>query len=205
MSASARQSPAHDREAGSGRAAGGVSSGIRQWASALVACSLALAAAGCSDGKPSIADPTPSPVVATPSVTASAADEQQVILGQYRKFWASLTDVSRMPASQRRAALSPFTVDPELKSLLAGMAATDRKGEVFYGADITRATMASVSADGTRAVVTDCLDSSGSGNQERASGKKITVGVARNHVVVTMANVAGIWRVYFVSYPKTPC
>lgn len=205
MSASALQPPAHDREGGSGRAAGGVSSGIRQWASALVGCSLALAAAGCSDGKPSIADPTPSPSVATPSVTATAADEQHVILGQYRKFWASLTDVSRMPATQREAALSPLTVDPELKSLLAGMAATDRKGQVFYGEARPRATTASVSADGSRAVIDDCQDSRNSGLARRSDLAPLTKGVARNHVVVTMRKTSNLWKVYFIAYTKTPC
>ena len=205
MSASGLRPPARDQEGESRYAIGGARRVRPLRNSVLVGCGLALILSGCSDGEPGAAQPTSTATAASPSTSPTPADEQQLILAQYRKFWASLTAVSRMPVDQRRAVLSEFTVDPELKSLLAGMAATDRKGQVFYGADVTRATTASVSADGTRAVVDDCLDSSSSGNQDRATGKKITVGVARNHVVVTMANAGGRWQVYFVSYPKTPC
>jgi hypothetical protein len=131
--------------------------------------------------------------------------EQELILGQYRKFWASLTAVSRMPAADRRAALTPYTVDPQLKSLLAGMAATDKKGQVFYGANVPRATAASVSADGQKAVVDDCQDSTGAGVARRSDQAPLTKGTARNHVVVTMKKSEGAWKVYFVSYTKTPC
>ena len=132
-------------------------------------------------------------------------DEQQTILGQYRKFWASLTAVSRMPATRRRAALAPFTTDPELKSLLAGMLATDAKGQVFYGADKPRASQASVAPDGHKAVVDDCQDSSAAGVARRSDFAPLTKGRSRNHVVVTMKKPGDTWKVYFVAYTKTPC
>ena len=110
-----------------------------------------------------------------------------------------------MPAAARRAQLAKFTLDPELKSLVAGMSATDRKGQVYYGADRPRATQASISPDGTTAVVNDCQDSTHSGLASRASGEHLTVGVARNHVVVTMKKSSGVWKVAFVAYTKTPC
>jgi hypothetical protein len=149
-------------------------------------------------------DPATSSPTASPTPTGMS--EQEVILGQYRKFWSSLTPTSRMPAAQRRAALTPFTMDPELKSLLAGMVATDRKGQVFYGAHMPRAERASISPDGSRAVIDDCQDSSRTGLARRSDLAPLTKGMVRNHVLVTMRlGDGGVWKVYFVSYTKTPC
>jgi hypothetical protein len=161
--------------------------------------------AGCNDGEGGVTVESPPSTSASPSPMATASSEQAAILGQYRTFWASLTAVSRMPATHRRAALENYTVDPELKSLLAGMLKTDRAGQVFYGADVPRATAASVAPDGLRAVVNDCQNSTHSGNADKRTGQALTVGVARNHVVVTMAKVSDVWKVYFVSHPTTPC
>lgn len=166
---------------------------------------LLLGLAGCNDAN-GIAVHAPATSSPTASPTPSSASEQQAILGQYRKFWSSLTSVSRMPASQRRAALTPFTMDPELKSLLAGMVATDRKDEVFYGAHMPRAEKASLSPDGSRAVIDDCQDSSRTGLARRSDLAPLTKGMIRNHVVVTMRRADNaVWKVYFVSYTKTPC
>lgn len=205
MSASAVQPPSHDREGGSDRATGGYTLTSRARRSLLVGCTAALLVSGCNSGTPKVTDPTPSTSTATPSPTASTADEKQLILGQYRRFWASLTDVSRMPASQRRAALAPFTLDPELKSLISGMAKIDAEGKIYYGADVPRALQASLSPDGSTAVVNDCQDSRDSGLARRSDMAPLTRGVARNHVVVTMKKTSDLWKVYFVSYSKTPC
>jgi hypothetical protein len=110
-----------------------------------------------------------------------------------------------MPAAQRRAALEQYTVDPELKSLLAGMAKIDAKRQVYYGADVPRATQASIAPDGTTAVVNDCQDSRHSGVARRSDLAPLTQGVPRNHVVVTMKKLADTWKVSFVSYTTTPC
>jgi hypothetical protein len=165
---------------------------------------LVAALAGCNeDGRVQV-----QPIAGTsPSATAgpTPVSEQQAALVQYRRFWSSLTAVSRMPAAQRRAALEPYTVDPELKSLVAGMAKIDAKRQVFYGADLPRATAASISPDGLTAVIDDCQNSSTSGLAARSTGQRLTVGVARNHVVATLKKSAGVWKVYFVSHPKTSC
>ena len=205
MSASTQQPPAHGPQGGLVRASRD-DGPTRPIAKSLLVGSLLLATAvGCNGNSKGVGikPPTTSP---TPTVTATATRSvQDAILTQYRAFWAKLTPISRMPAADRRAALAMFTVDPELKSLLAGMAATDAKGQVFYGADLPRAASASVSPDGSRAVVDDCQDSSRAGNADRRSGQKLTVGVARNHVVTTMSRSGDVWKVYFVSHTKTPC
>lgn len=170
----------------------------------VLAGSLLLAAlAGCNHGSGVQLSPLSSTL---PNASSSPSPtEEAAVLGQYRTFWSSLTAVSRMPAGAREAALARYTVDPELRSLLAGMLATDRRGEVYYGADVPRASQASIAADGLTAVVNDCQDSTHSGVATRAGGQPLTAGVARNHVVVTMKKAAGLWKVAFVAYTKTPC
>lgn len=127
------------------------------------------------------------------------------MLAQYRKFWATLTPVSRMPAAERRAVLAELAVDPALKSILFGMTQADSKGQVFYGSDVPRP-VARINPDATTGLVDDCQDSSRAGVAERATGKRVTVGVARNHVSVTMKKQPGEqWKVAFIDYAKSPC
>lgn len=185
-------------------------------ASGLVRCLLVAVLASC-DGDRSDAAPLPTltavPVPssfgpsASPSPSASPTpDEQAELLSQYRKFWLSLTPVSRMPAAQRRAALAPVAEDPALKSLLAGMQANDRAGEVFYGAHVPHPKPVPISPDGRTALVDDCQDSRHTGLADKSSLKPKTQGVARNHVSVTMKRSPGSsWKVAFVAYTKTPC
>jgi hypothetical protein len=197
--------PAHCREGGSVRALSGGDAARLSIRTVLIGAVLSAALVGCNgNGKVQV---EPIATGSSPSATASATpvSEQQAILSQYRAFWSSLTSVSRMPAAQRRFALMAYTVDPQLKSLLAGMARIDAKDQVFYGADAPRATHASVSPDGGTAVVNDCLDSRHSGVARRSDLAPLTRGVARNHVTVTMKKSAGDWKIYFVSYTKTPC
>lgn len=159
---------------------------------------------GCSDDANGSAAPTSTPS-AMPSPTARTIDEQAALLAQYRKFWASLTSISQLPARERPSRLGELAVDPALKSLLAGMAAADAKGQVFYGAALPDPTVR-INPDSTTALIRDCQDGRSAGLANRATGDRITVGVARNHVSVTMKRQpGGIWKVAFVDYPKSAC
>jgi hypothetical protein len=163
-----------------------------------------LSLSSCSDDANGSAAPTATPS-SMPSPTATPIGEQAALLAQYRNFWASLTPIQQMPAASRRSALAEFAVEPALSSLLAGMATTDAKGQQFYGANVPRASQAEVTPDGMRAVVDDCQDTSQAGLAEKATGNRLTVGVPRSHVVVTLQRTGGVWKVSFVSYPKAPC
>ena len=172
--------------------------------SVLVASALAVLLSGCAGEATSA--PTPNSTAA-PSTTATPtpADETAELLTQYRKFWATLTSVSRMPAAERRAVMAQLAVDPALKSILAGFVEADAKGQVLYGANVPRPT-ARINPDASTGLVDDCQDSSRAGVSERSTGKRVTVGVARNHVSVTMKKQAGgLWKVAFIDYAKSPC
>jgi hypothetical protein len=54
-------------------------------------------------------------------------------------------------------------------------------------------------------VINDCQDSSHAGNADRATGKRLTVGVPRHPVTATMHLVDGTWRVAFVAYQDAHC
>lgn len=171
----------------------------------LVGCALVVVAAGCSNDPVEVATPSTAPRSALPSSAPPTPDSQAAVLAQYRLFWSSLTSIQRKPEAERRAALAALAVNPALESLLNGMASADAKGQQFYGANVPRAASAQLTTDGLRAVVDDCQDSSDAGLAERSTGKPVTVGVDRSHVVVTLQRAEGRWKVSFVSYPKTPC
>lgn len=161
--------------------------------------------AACGGSKPA-AQPSTSPIATSPPTTpASSPSVRQTILAQYDAFWAQLTPASKAPASQRKQMLASYTVDPELSSLLRGMSDAESKDQVFYGRDKLRPRLSQLSEQQGVAVVDDCQDSRGSGLADRSTGRKLTAGVARNHVVSTLHRVRGRWLVAFVSYTKTSC
>lgn len=178
-----------------------------RWRPALV-CALAVLAgsglAGCAGDADGAATPAPS-LSASSTPAASPVDEQAALLAQYRKFWESLTPISRLPATERQPALAELAVDPALKSLLDGMGQADTKGQVFYGTNMPRPEVR-INPDATTALVDDCQDSSNAGIAVKATEERITVGVERNHVSVTMKKQpGGPWKVAFIDYAKSPC
>lgn len=166
------------------------------------------AVAGCSSGghvriSDSAQATSPSATASSSSPTPSAPDQ---VLSQYRAFWAHLTPASLAAAGQRRAILAPFAEDPELTSLIRGMAQQDRRGEAIYGENVPHPTIGRLSVAQGLAVVRDCQDSSRSGVERRSTHARLTVGVKANPVVATLhLGADGTWRVSFVSYPKTTC
>ena len=178
----------------------------------LTAVAIAAALAGCSsNGISTSAGPsgdasTPPPSVNATSPTPSGAYDRSALLQQYGVFWRTLAPASRLSAGARRGLLAPVTTDPELSSLLQGIARERAKGRVFYGAASPRPTLKQFSPPQQLAVVDDCQDASKSGVALMSSGRHITSGTTREHVVVTMhLGSDDRWRVAFVSFPKTPC
>lgn len=174
---------------------------------AVIACLLS----GCSAGSTPTAVNAPPTAVGSPTASRSSTparavpDRQALLLAQYRAFWSSLAAVSRMPATKRRKVLSAVVIDPALRSALANMAELEARGQVLYGRNQPRPT-AKISPDGITAVVNDCQDSTHAGVATQRTLAPVTVGVARNHVVVTMKKVDGsAWKIAFISYTKTPC
>lgn len=167
-----------------------------------------LVATACSGSSNKIAQPLQSGSSAAPSSPdpSAAGPPSQQVLAQYRAFWSVLPAASAAPAGERQAMLAPYAADPELTSVLQGMREADHQGTVFYGRDVPRPTIRSVSSVQGIAVIRDCQDSSHAGNKDRRTGRRLTVGVARHLVVATMnLGPDGRWRVASVSYEKSKC
>jgi len=149
---------------------------------------------------------TPLPPPPPPAGTTSpSTDTNQAVLSQYRHFWAALPAVSGAPPQDRRALLEPLAVNPELDSLLNGMAKQDSAAKGIYGQNVLSPRLQS-SGQTSIAVVTDCQDSSGSGVADRKTGRHLTVGVKRNPAATTLHQGAdGTWRVAFVAYGGPSC
>ncbi len=168
---------------------------------------------GCSsNGIATSAGPSGDSSSPPPSSTASiaatpgATSERAALLQQYDAFWRALTPASTSLPADRTRLLSRVAIDPELQSLLSGIARERARGRAFYGVDVPRPKIEQLSTAQSLAVVDDCQDSSGSGVIDLATHQKLTKGTRRNHVVVTLNRGAdGVWRVAFVSYPKSSC
>lgn len=193
----------------SGSAALGSARRTRRVVQALASvASASLLLAGCSSSSPNSINVTPpgASLSPSPSVAPTSSSDESTILAQYRSFWRELSSASTAAASARPTMLASYATDPALKSLIDGMRTADTRGEIFYGTNQPRPRIAQISIARGVALVDDCQDSSHAGIARKSTGKRITVGVARNHVVVTMHRAADTkWRVAFITYPKTSC
>jgi hypothetical protein len=156
----------------------------------LIAFLLGLAA--CQDAEVYGAPPPPpSPV---------RGEEQQAI-GQYLQFWevALPTAFNALTDVQRREALAPVTTDPELSLLLHNLATLTKSPERSYGHNAPIRQKAQLNTGS--ALVTGCLDSTGTGKASRKTGKLLTRGVPQNPVRVSLTKGAdGRWRVSAVVF-----
>lgn len=178
----------------------------------LTAVAIAAALAGCSSNGistsagPSGGPSTPRPQSSAPSATAAGSDGRDAVLRQYTNFWQALAPASRLPASKRRQTLAAVSADPELGSLLNGIAKQRSQARAFYGAARPDAVVKQYLPQQGLAVVDDCQDASSAGVVDLRTHRRLTRGVRHNHVVVTLHRGADdVWRVTFVSFPKTSC
>lgn len=151
---------------------------------------------------------SPSPVAPTAtastapkaSPTAAMSAEQQV-LAQYRSFFASIRPIWLAPAATRKAKLAELAMDPQLRTLLKGMAAADRAGEVPYGDVSIKPKVVRLQA--ALATIEDCQDTSRNGRMKKATGRKVTIGRKGEPVLATMKRgTDDVWRVSSVDYQQ---
>lgn len=151
---------------------------------------------------PTAAPPSAAPVMPSPPTLS----EEEQILAQYRRFFASLTTLSNLPAAERPAVLGQVASDPQYTRSLDGLAAADAAGEVFYGEGKVSPRVANIGL--ATAVVQDCQDGSQGGRMRKSDGTKLTVGPPADPAVTQMRRGPdGIWRVAEVVYPadRTTC
>lgn len=140
------------------------------------------------------------PTLTTPTSNAvSPGDTSQVVLAQYRAFFASLVPLSKTEPNARFEAMKRIAVDPELTQVMGAMAAATQAGEVYFGEHVLRPRIDSLGQDS--ATILDCQDTSGHGREVAATRRKVTVGRKNDYARVTMKlGDDGIWRVATVGY-----
>jgi hypothetical protein len=176
---------------------------------AVLTVAVALAGvSGCSSGpmqQATTQDSVAAPTTTAPATGSNSAGDQQLIERQYAAFWRSLTPASSVKPEDRRRLLSPVTADPELTSLLTGIARDRRRGRVYYGRPVLHPRIEKLVPDKGVAVVRDCQDAAGTGDRSTSTGRLITRGSAHTLVISTMHRAAGTWKVAFVSFPGRSC
>ena len=180
--------------------------GVVAVGAALCGCSpgSGVRAQGPTSSNPTAASPsqgqgTSTPPTSTPTASASSGDVTQVILAQYRAFFASLVTLSKTEPNARFEAIKRLAADPELTQIMGAMAAATQAGEVYYGDHVLRPKIGSLQPDS--ATILDCQDTSAHGREVAATGKKLTVGRKNDYAQVTMKlGDDGIWRVATVGY-----
>lgn len=180
------------------------------WPALAVFVAVSLIVAGCgrsqADGKPS---PVPVSTLTVPTASPSVASgddlARRAVLAQYSAFWRALPVASAATTdAQRLRVLVPVTTTPELSQLVKSLAKQRANGQQLYGQDIPHPTVLSMTAQ--IAKVTDCQDASASGVRDVKTGRKLTVGVPRNPVDVTMVKRGELWKVSVVQYrPGKTC
>jgi len=111
----------------------------------------------------------------------------------------------RYPEEEWPRALSRVAVDPELTLVLASTRQQRRIGIKVYGYVIPRPIVLPINGS-DRAQVTDCQDSSKSGQADAKTGRPRTVGVPRNPVTAVLVRGAdGRWRVSSIKHPGGSC
>lgn len=156
-------------------------------------------AAPSSSSTPSPPGSTDAPATPSSPAAASESPDAQAILSQYRAFFGALTPASKVAEGARYEQMKTLAVDPALRRVMGGMAASDAAGEVGYGETVVHPKLTSVQGD--TAVLTDCQDGSQSGRMKASTGEKTTVGTDHDFANVTMKRGAdGAWRVATVEY-----
>jgi hypothetical protein len=145
-------------------------------------------------GAGSAPSPTPAP----------ATDDRTAIAAAYEQFWRQLHDVAGKPDSEWRRELGEVATDPQLSTTLQGLGLLRQQSLTLYGQETAR--VSSVEVDGDRATLVDCQDGSTAGQAETPSGKRKTVGIARNPVTTSLVRGPDRrWRVSEIKYPGGEC
>lgn len=173
---------------------------------------LGVAVTGCRGGggraEPTTvsASATRAPASSRPTTPGTDSGVERVAVeAAYRAFWPVLSTFARQPESRWRGLLGPVATDSQLALTISLSRTQRRNGIAVYGQPVPRAPEVTLGG-GERAVVRDCADFSRTGQMDARTGRRKTVGIARNAVRVALVRGAdGRWRVDEVVYPGGSC
>ena len=159
--------------------------------------------ASCASATPPAPAEEPA-IAAPPQAQAGRSGADGDVERAYERFWQVSRSLPQRPVERWRPELERVAAGPMAETILANLAQQRAAGIGLYGEIHPRIT--GVRLEGTRAVVTDCQDTSQSGQAEADTGKPRTVGVARNLTSGTLERGPdGTWRVVRIDYPHRGC
>lgn len=158
--------------------------------------------AGCSQVPPSA--PSEQPIAPPPQADARFSGEQREVVEAYEQFWSVSRALPQRPSDRWRPEVERVAAGSMAETILHNLGRQREQGITLYGAVHPR--ISDIRLEEDSAVVTDCQDSSGSGQADAASGERRTVGVARNAVSGSLQRGSdGAWRVTRIDYPQGGC
>lgn len=170
---------------------------------------------GCSHDEESRygAPPIPKPVRTSPTVTRSPGSEsrnlpaEDEIVSQYKHFWLSALPGAYEAAPDRRHLMLKRVVTAKIEGkLLDRITALEKKGRTSYGHDTPISQQVEWSRRSPNYVlVRGCLDSSSTGVADVATGRRLTIGVPENPVLMNLRREDGVWLISGFRFPGGQC
>jgi len=149
------------------------------------------------------------PIEDSSSIPIAPAGVNQVqVLKQYKLFWVEVLPRAYASSAQTRESVLSPVVGPGITGQLLGrISSLQKRGRTSYGHDRPVSERVEWSPKNVKLVlVRGCLDSSATGVMDAKSGRKLTVGIARNPVLVNLSREAdGIWRISGFHFPGGQC
>jgi len=171
----------------------------------LVSAALLALVVGCDTAPADDNGRTPDLSAPSSANTTRAQSAEDQVIAAYNEYWTRSHQVPHRPLGEWDEAMAEVAVNPQLKTTLQGMKFARRDGVTSYG-EVT-ARIQDVKIDGKRATVVDCQDASKSGQADLKTGKKRTVGVARNPVEARLKidSADGAWKVSKITFAGGDC
>jgi hypothetical protein len=170
-----------------------------------------------SSSSPTAVSSSSSPTAVSPhggsatSTTAPPADQEaadrKAIETVWAAYWTTGSKAIGQPPADQKRLMSTVAVNPALQLVLDGYAKFAKNGWTDYGTVSHRPYWSTPVSGKSTVVMGDCMDDSKAGSMDIKTGKKLTVGVARDNTRVTLVKgTDSVWRVQKIEYlVKVPC
>ena len=145
------------------------------------------------------------------STTAKPVDQEaadrKAIETAWAQYWVTSSQAISQPPAEQKKLLSAVAVNPALQLVLDSTAKFNKNGWTDYGSVSHRPYWSTPVNGKSTAVMGDCMDDSKAGSMDIKTGKKLTVGVARDNTRVTLVKGTDSgWRVKKIEYlVSVPC
>lgn len=140
----------------------------------------------------------------TPKQTPSPVSDEEAVTVAYRSLYPLGQRAEQTEAASRRTILARVATEPLLSRMLRGIAALRATDRVTWGTPVVHAF--EVKVEDKRATLHDCQDATRTGQADARTGRHLTHGKSRTHLVATLnRGEDGVWRVSTLEQLEKPC